>query len=503
MRPAAAAATAGARTHPLPLAGWRAHLVAFGVAVAALLLLFRRDLRDVATIWWTASSYEHCLAILPVLAWLVWLRREALAGTTPAAWAPPLLWVAAGAAGWLLGAAAMVAVARHLGVAMMMQGMIATLLGRAATRLLIFPLSYALFLVPAGDVLVPPLQTLTARMCMVLLAIVRVPAVLDGVFIATPGGWFRVAEACSGAKFLIAMAALGVLVAQLGFRSWRRRTGFVALCLVAPVLANGVRAFSTIWVAQAIGADRAGSVDHLVYGWIFFALVIAAVLAIGSRFFDRDAVAAPRPTRTAPGATLPLVPATLAALAIAAAAPGWALIAARAGDGTLAALTVPPAVAGWTPVAGAGDWRPRFDGADRIRVWRYRDAAGATADVAAALYAGQGEGRMLVGYGHGAADPDGVWSWAADVAAPPGWRGEWIEATGRPSRLAFTGYRAGGVATTSPARVKLATLAVRLRGGDARAGALLVSSADPAAARRLALAVGDPGAALGRLFDGR
>ena len=45
---------------------------------------------------------------------------------------------------------------------------------------------------------------------MALLHLVQVSARIDGVFITTPGGWFKVAEACSGAKFLIAMIALGV-----------------------------------------------------------------------------------------------------------------------------------------------------------------------------------------------------------------------------------------------------------------------------------------------------
>ncbi|MGN6123709.1 MAG: exosortase A, partial [Sphingomonas oligoaromativorans] len=251
--------------------GWPRHVVGLGVVVVGLLALFARDAGDMAAIWWTSSTYEHCLVILPIVGWLVWQRAPVLAEVRPKAWALPLLWVAAGAFGWLLGEAAGVAVVRHLALVMMIQGATAVMLGRGALAALLFPLSYALFLVPAGDMLVPPLQTLTARICMVLLGVVQVPAHLDGVFITTPGGWFKVAEACSGAKFLIAMTALGVLVANLGFRSWRRRAMFMLLAVIAPVLANGIRAFGTIWVAQYKGAAVAGSFDHIVYGWIFFA----------------------------------------------------------------------------------------------------------------------------------------------------------------------------------------------------------------------------------------
>jgi exosortase len=64
-------------------------------------------------------------------------------------------------------------------------------------------------------------------MSMLLLALSGIPASLDGVFITTPTGYFEVAEACSGVQFLIAMAAYGVLVANLCFRSWTRRLLFV------------------------------------------------------------------------------------------------------------------------------------------------------------------------------------------------------------------------------------------------------------------------------------
>jgi exosortase/archaeosortase family protein len=116
-----------------------------------------------------------------------------------------------------------------------------------------------------------------------------VPAALSGFFIDTPVGRFEVAEACSGVKFLIAMIALGTLVAHLCFRSGRRRTVFMAACVIVPVIANGVRAWGTIYVAQSRGVAFAAGFDHIVYGWIFFALVMAVVLGIASRFYDRPA----------------------------------------------------------------------------------------------------------------------------------------------------------------------------------------------------------------------
>ena len=158
---------------------------------------------------------------------------------------------------------------------------------RAAIGLL-FPLGYALFLVPFGDEIVPLLQSITASLAVALTHASGVPAVVDGVFIDTPAGLFEVAEACSGVKFLVAMVALGTLVAHLCFASWKRRAAFLLVAVVVPIVANGVRAWGTIYVAQSQGIEFAAGFDHIVYGWIFFALVMIVVLGVSWRFFDRS-----------------------------------------------------------------------------------------------------------------------------------------------------------------------------------------------------------------------
>ena len=153
--------------------------------------------------------------------------------------------------------------------------------------MLLFPLLYLCFLVPFGDALVPALQMVTAVITIHLTRLSGIDAAIDGVFIDTPAGLFEVAEACSGVKFLVAMAALGVLVAYACFRSPRRRAVFLAAAFALPILANGVRAWGTIAIAQALGIEFAQGFDHVVYGWVFFALVVAALLAASWRWFER------------------------------------------------------------------------------------------------------------------------------------------------------------------------------------------------------------------------
>jgi exosortase A len=433
--------------------GWRTHLVALGAAAAAILLLFYRDAAGMVSVWLESETFNHCALILPIIGWLVWQRLPELRRLQPSAWAPGLLLTGAGAAAWLLGEAGGVAVARHGGLVLMLQGAVIASLGKQVARALAFPIFYALFLVPAGDELVPPMQTLTAKMCMVLLGLVDLPAHIEGVFITTPTGYFEVAEACSGVQFLIAMVAYGALVANVCFRSWRRRILFMAAAIAIPVLANGVRAWGTIYIAHLTSNDFAAGFDHIFYGWIFFALVIALLMVAGWPFFDRrpgdkwfDAQAL-QPMR--PKSSSPLFVAAAAA-ALAALPLLWTSAIASAAQPAPADIALPE-VPGWHRISGDGGrpWEPTYAGADVIRMGRYRNAAGREADLAIAVFARQEEGRELVGFGQGAAGPGSGWAWAANGPAPEHGRLERIQSFGTIREVA-TFYRVGRSSPAAP-----------------------------------------------------
>lgn len=466
--------------------GWRLHLGVLGLLAASILLIFHRDALAMATIWLGSSTYNHCLFIPPIIAWLVWQRLPELSRLAPAAWAPGLLLVAAGAGAWLLGEAGGVGLARHAGLLLMLQGAVVACLGKAVARGLAFPIFYAVFLIPTGDEIVPMMQTVTAEMCMALLGLVGIPAHIEGIFITIPSGLFRVAEACAGVKFLVAMVALGALVANVCFLSWRRRILFMAASVVIPILANGVRAWGTIIIAHLTDADFAGSFDHVVYGGIFFAIIIALLIAAGWRFFDRkvgDPWFDPATLQPVPevGSRARLGGVALAGLALVALPVTWSAAVARAGEAHPPAAIAFPDVPGWTRVAGqeGKPWRPHFAGADRIAIAHYRDASERAVDLAVAVFARQEEGKELVGYGQGAAGPESGWMWIASAPPPPNGRADRIASLGT-LREAATFYRIGGVVTGSEYRVKLETMKTRLLGGPQQAVAVLVSAEAPA-----------------------
>lgn len=451
---------------------WRATLAPLAAAWLVLILAFLSDWADMARQWWDSSTYNHILLVPLIIGWLVWQRLGELAKLRPVAWWPGLILFAAAMLLWVLGAFAGLSLARQAGAVGVLIASAMALLGPRVSTGLAFPLAYTAMLVPFGDELVPALQMITAVLTIALTHVSGIPAAIDGVFIDTPAGLFEVAEACSGVKFLIAMIAFGLLTANVCFTSWKRRVVFMVFCLAVPILANGVRAWGTILAAQYVGAEKATGFDHIVYGWFFFAFVIALVLAGAWRFFDRD----PAPPMIEAGRIEAMgLPATLERLAlrlpVALALLGLLLVAgqgwARAADAVEAelpsAITLPQ-VPGWTRVdyAPLHPWEPRASGAAHRLLGRYRDARGREVDVFYALYARQRDGSEAGGFGEGALQAEQGWSWKQ--AGPPvaGGKSDRLMALGRIDRLAQTHYRTGELLTGSNTRLKLSVMADRL-----------------------------------------
>ncbi|TCM22310.1 exosortase A [Novosphingobium sp. PhB165] len=456
-----------ARAHAVP-EHWRGALLRISLGWLALIVAFFPDWSAMARQWWDISTYNHVILIPPIIGWLVWQRRDELAKLTPSCWWPGVVPFAMAAFLWLLGALSGLDLARQAGAVALLASSVPLLLGPQVTAGLLFPLCYMVFLVPFGEELVEVLQTVTARITIALTHLSGIEARIDGVFIDTRAGLFEVAEACSGVKFLIAMIAFGVLAANVCFISWRRRAGFLLACVVVPVQANGVRAWATIFAAQFVGTEKAAGFDHIVYGWIFFALVLAGVIAGGWRFFDRpletSMIDAERIEADPLLARLgeARISASLALLAMTAIVTGaflWAHYADNLKASVPARIDLPE-VAGWHRVdyAPAIWWEPRAEGADHRLLGRYADGEGDQVDVFVALYASQGEGREAGGFGQGALTPDSPWAWQGVGPAFADGRSERLLGAGTVERLAVTWYRTGGLLTGSNARLKLAVI---------------------------------------------
>jgi exosortase A len=256
-------------------------------------LLFAAEGSAAVEVWRHSTAYGHCFLVLPIAFWLLWERRALLAAWQPRLTLWPVIPAILLAAAWcgadLLG----VMEGRQLAAIGFIELLLLALLGWRLWWGLSPGLLYLFFLVPFGAFLTPALQRFTAGFIVHGLDFLRIPYEADSFRITIPEGVFYVAEACAGLRFLIASVAFGVLYAVTMFRSPERRIAFIAIACVVPVLANGVRGLGIVLLGHGLGSAEAGAADHIIYGWVFFSMVILLLAFAGLPFREDAAPPAP------------------------------------------------------------------------------------------------------------------------------------------------------------------------------------------------------------------
>lgn len=291
---------------------------------AFLLALFWQEGVAATRVWYESTAYSHCFFVLPIALYILWDRRDRLRGLEAA----PLPWLALGvlpvAACWLLADRMGFMEGRQLMAMTMLELMFLAVLGWRLWWVMSPGLLYLYFLVPFGAFATPWLQHFTADFIRVGLNVLGIPNYIDSFLIEIPEGSFYVAEACAGLRFLIAAIAFGTLFSILIYRSPWKRLAFMVASVIIPIIANGFRALGIVLLGHILGSAQAGAADHIIYGWLFFSVVILLLILAGMPFREDlpdPAAARPAPPPAAPVALRPVGLAVGLACVLAAAGP--------------------------------------------------------------------------------------------------------------------------------------------------------------------------------------
>lgn len=253
---------------------------------AAWSVLFYSSIESTFAIWYRSETFAHCFIILPICIYLIKLKWGKLNNAELKPSLLALLFVVGTLVIWLFGSMAQVLVIEQIATFAMLPLMIWCLLGNQIARILMFASFFWLFSVPAGEFLIPQLQELTADITVLAIELTGIPVYREGLYIYIPGGIFEVAVACSGIRYLIASFTLGTLFAYLNYTSIKKRAIFIAFSIVLPLIANGIRAYGIVMIAHLSDMKYATGVDHLIYGWLFFGVVILIMFTVGGRWAD-------------------------------------------------------------------------------------------------------------------------------------------------------------------------------------------------------------------------
>ncbi len=295
-----------------PQRQWQGAGVVFGLLLVWTVAWYFETASAIVGIWWRSETFTHGFLVVPIVLWMVWRKRAVLSHLQPRPLAWGLLLLALVGLGWLLGELVAVNSLTQLAFVAMLVLLVPTLLGMEVTRALLFPLGFMFFAVPIGEFVMPTLMQWTADFTVMALRLSGVPVYREGLQFVIPSGSWSVIEACSGVRYLIASLTVGTLFAYLNYQSTKRRVMFIIVSIIVPVIANWLRAYMIVMLGHLSGNKLATGVDHIIYGWIFFGIVIMLMFMIGARWSEPepsvsaagiDSVTVHRSGLTGPGAS--------------------------------------------------------------------------------------------------------------------------------------------------------------------------------------------------------
>jgi exosortase A len=371
-----------------------------GLAMLIPLLIYFTTAQSIVAIWNRSETFAHGYVILPISLWLIWQRRAELRQMEVAPFWPAFVLLALCGFGWLLAQLGDVQIVKQYAFTAMLPLAALAMLGQRIARTIVFALLFVLFAVPFGEIFIGPLMDVTANLTIHALRATGIPVLREGNSFSIPSGDWSVVEACSGLRYLIASITLGTLYAYLTYRSRKRQVLFVLLSILVPIVANSGRAYMIVMMGHLSGMTMAVGVDHLVYGWVFFGIVMFLLFWIGS-FWREDHVQAtpapaPAPAQVQPArsSTGALVAATLAVAVCIGIWPAYAYYLER-GEANLAPPRIGTLDLAWQPGTPFAAWTPGF-APPAAQSQQFYENDGRKAGLSLLYYRNQRPGALLI-----------------------------------------------------------------------------------------------------------
>jgi exosortase len=148
----------------------------------------------------------------------------------------------------------------------------------------LFPWAFLILMIPIPAIVFTqitfPLQILASKVAALLLPMVGVPVLREGNVLYLPAMPLEIAEACSGIRSLLSLAALAIIYGYLAeSRIWVRIVLALASIPIA-VAANSLRIVGTGLLVQYWDPDKAEGFFHTFSGWLVFVVSLAMLFLL-------------------------------------------------------------------------------------------------------------------------------------------------------------------------------------------------------------------------------
>lgn len=250
-----------------------------------LLAMYVPTYSNLVSTVWASDEQGHGPIILVVSLWLIWMRREAYLAL-PERPAVVLSAVLIGSAVllYLFGRTQQLDTFEVASQIVLLAGLLAALKGRAAVRVMAFPLFFMVFMVPLPSAFVQlittPLKAGVSFVAEVLLQTFDYPVARSGVIISVGQYQLLVADACAGLNSMFTLEALGMLYMNImGYTSLARNITLAILLIPIAFVANVIRVIILILVTYHLGDEAGQGFVHTFAGMVLFLVALTLMFA--------------------------------------------------------------------------------------------------------------------------------------------------------------------------------------------------------------------------------
>jgi exosortase len=257
------------------------------VAVAAIIvLIYLPALYDLAVDWATDGNYSHGFLVPIISGYLLWRKRNELAGLEKRSDIIGLAIIIVGMILFILGNGASEYFTVRFSLVTTLFGLTLYIFGRPTIKKTWFELFFLLFMIPIPYVVyfsaTFPMQLLASKATGAILNFIGMSAIRQGNIIHLPGHSLEVAEACSGMRSLISLLALGAIYAYLSQKPLSAKIILFLSAIPIAVLGNIFRVFLTAIIVYTTDADVTRGFTHFLMGASVFVVAFILLFILGA-----------------------------------------------------------------------------------------------------------------------------------------------------------------------------------------------------------------------------
>lgn len=235
---------------------------------------------------WTEKDtyYSHGFLVPFISIFIVWLKRKKLSE----------LKIKPARIGWLffiggilihsISALWRVYFSSGFSLILVLVGLILLFWGRDFLRQLIFPVLFLIFMIPLPLVAIAnlsfKLKIFAAQISTFVINRLGIPALRDGSIIKTAHSYLIVEDPCSGIRSLIALIALGALMAYFSNLSRTKKVALFLSSIPVAISSNVIRIVSLSLASEMYGTKLATGLFHTVMGVLVFVFAFLGLLLI-------------------------------------------------------------------------------------------------------------------------------------------------------------------------------------------------------------------------------